>query len=147
MLNLSPGEQDVVKAIERNIAQLGFEVGIRWIYLAKHDVYNLLAVPAINGIFKQFATQSLNGFKLNGKVSTGIDYVLKKTRIAIRQRRLLNAYRLRSYFYPPYNKFKPFVLSTAELATIYHFPGSVAGVPSMERIGAKKGAPPPNLPR
>jgi hypothetical protein len=146
MLMLTPGEQDTLKALQKNTTKLGFDVGIRWIYLAKPDVYNLLAVPAIMGIFKQYASQSLNSFKANGKVTTSIDYVLPETRVAWRRARLFNAYKLRSYFYHPYNQYKPFVLSSSELATIFHFPGSVAGTAALERIQSKKGAPPSNLP-
>lgn len=147
MLNLSPGERVTVEAIERNIAKLGFDVCIRWIYLAKRDVYNFLAVPAIYGIFKQFSSQSLNGFKANKKITTSIDYFFKKRREGKRKRRLFKAYKLRSVFLPPYKRrSKPFVLSSSELATVYHFPGMVAAAPTTSRIEAKRGAPPPNLP-
>lgn len=146
MLLLTPGEQEVVKAIEKNMAKLGFQCGLRWLYLAKKDRYNAVAVPALMGIYKQFASQSLNGFKPNTGAMTSIDYWFVKSRLARRKHRLYKAFKARSYFYYPYRKFKPFILSSSELATVYHFPGTVAGAPSMERIGAKKGAPPPNLP-
>jgi len=145
MFRLSPGETETLKALERNMAKIGFEVGIRWIYLAKNADYNALAIPAINGIFRQFSSPNLNGFKLNGNISTSVDYVFKKTREYRRKKRIYNAFRMRSFFHPPYRG-KPMVLSSSELATIYHFPGMVVGAPSMERIDAKKGASPPNLP-
>lgn len=147
IMNLTPGEVDIVKAIERNISKIGLEMGFRWIYVARKDVYNPLAIPAVSGIFKQFASPNLNGFKTNGLVSTSVDYVFKNTRETMRKQRLYDAYRLRSFFLPPYaKKSKSFVLSTEELATIYHFPGMVAGAPGLERIEAKKGTPPANLP-
>ena len=145
MFRLSPGETETLKALERNMTKIGFEVGIRWIYLSKKQDFNMLAVPAVNGIFKQFASPSLNGFKLNKNVSSSVDYVFKKTREYKRKKRIYNAFRMRSFFHPPYRG-KPMVLSSSELATIYHFPGMVVGAPSMERIEAKKGASPPNLP-
>lgn len=144
-LYLSPGASDTLKALENNMTKLGFDVGIRWIYVVPQKEFDYLAVPAIMGIFKQFNSPSLNGFKSNGKVVTSVDYWLVKTRVAYRKKRLYKAYRLRSFFHPPYRG-KPFVLSTSELATIYHFPGMVAGAPAMERIDAKRGAAPPNLP-
>lgn len=142
---LSPGVIETLKALERNMQKIGFEVGIRWVYIAKNEDYNALAIPAINGIFKQFASPNLNGFKLNGKVTTSIDYVFKKTRLTYRQRRIYNAYRWRSFFHPPYRG-KTITLSSEELATIYHFPGMVVAAPTMERIEAKRGSAPPNLP-
>ena len=144
---LTPGELDVIKAIERNISKIGLEVGLRWMYLAKRDLYNPLAIPAVMGIFKQFAAPTLNGFRPNKLVTPSIDYFFKNKREALRKRRLYDAYKLRSFFMHPYgNKSKRFVLSTEELATIYHFPGTVVGAPGFARIEAKKGTPPANLP-
>ena len=147
MFRLSPGETDVLKAVEKNIAKIGFNIGMRWLYLARHDKFNYVAVPGIMGIFKQFASPSLNGFKLNSNVTTSVDYWFEKTRVRLRAIRLYNAYRLRSFFHPPYKgRSKTFVLNSTELATIYHFPGLVVGAPGFERIEAKRGAPPANLP-
>jgi hypothetical protein len=42
--------------------------------------------------------------------------------------------------------FKPFIMNIEELATIYHFPGTVATTPTLTRVEAKKGEPPANLP-
>ena len=147
MMALTPGERELVESVEKNMAKLGFNVCIRWIYLARRDEYNLIAVPGIMGVFKQFASQSLNSFALNKKITTSIDYVLVNYRNTRRRIRLYNSYRLRSVFHPPYNfKSKPFILSTSELATVYHYPGEVAAAPALARIEAKRGSPPPNLP-
>ena len=147
ILNLSPGARSTMEAIETNISKIGLETVIRWIYLARPDVYNFLAVPATNGIFRQFNSQSLNGFMGNGKVVTSADYWFVKTRNMIRKIRLYKSYRLRSAFHPPYNgRSKPMVLSSSELATIYHFPGMVVSAAAVPRIEAKRGAHPTNLP-
>jgi hypothetical protein len=55
---------------------------------------------------------------------------------------------LRSYFFPPYRNYgcDPFILSTEELATIFHFPGNVSATPSLPKIASKKSEPPINLP-
>jgi hypothetical protein len=65
--------------------------------------------------------------------------------------KVLEEYKLRRYFYSPWKnkKFhstKPFVLNAEELATIYHFPGSVAGTPTFERVPSLKSKAPSNLP-
>ncbi|MBI2021088.1 hypothetical protein HYS99_01070 [Candidatus Giovannonibacteria bacterium] len=145
MLNMSPGEINTIKAIENNITKFGLETGIRWMYIAKKEDYNTLSIPSMFGIFRQFSSQTLNGFKPNGERTTSADYFFVNTRVNMRKNWLFNAYQLRSFFHPPY-KSDTIVLSSTELATIYHFPGMVAGAPSMERIEAKRGAPPPNLP-
>ncbi len=53
---------------------------------------------------------------------------------------------MRSYFYPPFDGEAPLVMNSEELATVYHFPGSVALTPAIERVGSKKGGAPSNLP-
>lgn len=147
MMALTPGEREVVDSVEKNMAKLGFEVCIRWIYLARREDYNLIAVPGIMGVFKQFASQNLNSFGLNKKITTSVDYWLVNYRNTKRKIRLYNSYRLRSVFHAPYKaRSKPFILSTSEFATAYHFPGEVVSAPAMERIEAKRGSPPPNLP-
>ncbi len=151
LFKLSPGQQETIKAVERNMTKIGFDAGIRWMYLARRDSFNGVAIPAMMGIFKQFSSQSLNGFKPHGKVTTSSGYFqyVSKFKEIIEQRkksRLFQAYRMRSFFYPPFNQVQPFVLSSSELATIYHFPGTVVGAPLMDRIEAKKGTPPSNLP-
>lgn len=146
IMSLTPGEKDILTAIEENISKIGFDLGIRWLYVAQRNVYNSLAIPAIMGVFKQYASPALNSFRPNKKVTTSVDYFFKKTLETKLKLRIYNAYRLRSFFHPPYNTNKPIVLSSSELATIYHFPGQVAGAPGFARIEAKKGAPPTNLP-
>ena len=150
---LAPGEKDVIEAIERNTSKLGFKTGIRFVYIARRDVYSPPSFSAMLGIMKQFNSLNLNGFK--PAFNTSIDYFFIKTRQAYRQRYIVNNYRRRSYFYPPYGSFvnpgkagyvPPFVLNSEELATIYHFPGRTAAAPRLERIEAKKGSPPANLP-
>lgn len=161
--HLTKGEQEVVTAIQRNISKLGFETGIRFCYVARRDRYTIMVYPALIGIMKQYNSQFLNGFKPKNSVS--VDYPpYKKRREAMKKQALVAFYRERSWFYPPYTYYrhpswihpslrsfakaasKPFVLSTEELATIYHFPGMVAAAPTIERIEAKKVEPPPNLP-
>ena len=52
-----------------------------------------------------------------------------------------------TYFtHPNKNSGKAFILSTEELATIFHLPGRVVETPSFTRIESKKAEPPTNLP-
>ena len=41
---------------------------------------------------------------------------------------------------------KPMLLSTEEIATLWHLPGRVAETPTFTRIESKKAEPPANLP-
>jgi len=57
----------------------------------------------------------------------------------------LSEYKRRAYTH--YNAIDTHkVMTTEELATIYHIPGQVATTPSLARIPSKRAEPPPNLP-
>jgi hypothetical protein len=142
------GEKDVVTAIERSISKFGFDCGMRVIYLAEEDKFKKVNMGGLVGSVKQYGSQNLNGFKPNSKSTTDFDYPwqdYKGKRVERRKVRIIDAYRRRSYFYPPYRK-KPFVLSSEELATIFHFPGDVVQTPTLSRIESKKAEAPINLP-
>ena len=145
MLYLTPGQRDVVEAIEKNIAKLGLETVIRFAYWAKSDIFSKANTAAIIGTFKQFNTQNLNGFKPNGKIKTSIDYFLKKRREFYRKVNILNNYKKRYFPQRSFSK-RGFVFNIEELATIYHIPGRIVETKAMPRIEAKKGGPPPSLP-
>lgn len=148
---LSDGEKEVIKAIERNMGKISFDVGIRVIYIAKKEVFDKPnGVGGIMSSFKHFSTENFNGFKPNGdKWSPKFngtpweDY--KKMRENKSNAGVLEAYKRRSYFYNPFIS-TPLVMSTEELATMYHFPGSVAASPGLVRIPSKKSEAPSNLP-
>lgn len=146
MTAMSKGEVEKISAIERSVSKPGFDTGIRVIYLGKGDAFNGNAIPGLMGAFKQYGSNELNGFRPDN--ATSFDYPwqdYKDTRMNKKKAGIFNAYCARGYFYPPYSR-KPFVLNTEELATIFHFPGSVAETPTFERIESQKGEPPSNLP-
>lgn len=143
---LSAGVQNTIKAIERSAGKHGFDCGIRSIYLGKKDSFDPLNISAMIGSFKQFSSQDLNGFQPQDPTKFNYpweDY--KDIRLETKKREMIDAYKRRSYFYPPYAK-KPFVLNTEELATIYHFPAKVTDTPGFVRIESQKSEPPANLP-
>lgn len=149
-VTISPGEQDVVKALERSISKLPFDVCIRCMYLAKKESFDTpFGIGGIIGSFKHFASENLNGFKPAKRWTSKLDspwHDFNNIRRDKLSRNFLVAYKLRSGFYTPNADSKVLVLNTEELATIYHFPGSTAGTPTFSRISSKKSEAPPNLP-
>ena len=148
--SISKGEQDTVEAIERSVSKFPFDVGIRALYIAKKDVFNTpFGIGGIVGSMKHFSTEHLNGFRPNGKKWHPIlDYPWQDFKNMRRNRfgkLVLDAYKRRSYFYTPYTS-TPMVLNSEELATVYHFPGSVAQTPNLDRVPSKKAQAPGNLP-
>ncbi len=139
-------EKTIVTALERSVTKLGFDAGIRAVYVAEKEYFNKSHKGALNGVLAQYNTAHLNGFKKAR--GTGFDYAIQDpfgTRLAKMKREMFEAYRLRSYFHPPYKR-KPFVLNAEELATIFHFPGGVVETPTFGRIESQKAEPPMNLP-
>jgi hypothetical protein len=143
---LTNAEQDLIKALSRSISKFGFDTGIRAMYLAKKDSFNGAHIKGLMGILRQYATGDLNSFK--PARTTSFDFPWQdynKIRTTKKKVKFFNAYIHRGYFYKPY-QWKPFILNTEELATIFHFPGGVLQTPTFGRIESRKVEPPTNLP-
>lgn len=141
-------EEETITALERSVTKNGFDAGIRGIYLTEKDKFSPINITTLTGAFKQFsASGNLNGLRPIRWLA-GFDYPWQDWNNILQnrdRRRIIDAYRRRSWFHPPY-KTKHFVLNTEELATIYHFPGQVAKTPTLARIASTRGEAPPNLP-
>ncbi|MFH1473020.1 MAG: hypothetical protein ABIF06_01220 [bacterium] len=147
---LSKGQQEIISAMERNMGRWPFDVMIRATYFANIDIFNPTNNGGLLGSFRQFSSQTLNGFKPGWDAEYTYPWQdfrgAKKMR---NQRRLLEAYKRRSFFNPPFKNFhgQSFILTTEELATIFHFPShEVASTPTLTRIPSKKAEAPSNLP-
>src|SRR3989344_915017 len=145
------GELDVISALERSIAKLPFDCGMRGIYIAEKDKFDGSNIGGLLGSLKQYGSLNLNGFKPTGWFPW-IDYPWQKWfgREDKFRKLLLEEYKFRRFFFSPwkgkYFYSKPFVLNAEELATIFHFPGSVAATPTFGRVPSKKSEAPANLP-
>ncbi len=146
---LTKGETETISAIERNLTKLQFEVGIRIIYFGKKEFYDPANISGMTGSWKQYASETLNGFKPNSKFySPRFSYPwqdFQNRRQNGDMEEALEAYKRRSFFYGPI-KGESIHMSSEELATIYHFPGQVAAAPAFNRILSKKSEAPANLP-
>lgn len=142
-------QREKIDAIERNISKMGFDVGIRGIYIAEKAAFVGENIPGLIGVFKQYGSTSLNGIK--PVAFTSVNYFWQDifgTRVENLKRQILNDYKNRTFFDSFFGlKYRnKFVLNTEELATIFHFPGGVASTPTLSRIQSRKGEPPSNLP-
>lgn len=141
------GEAEMFAAIERKLSKPLFDVGMRLIYVGKPQDYKGVRIPGFANIMKPFYTANMNNINLSGDTTYDFfwqDY--NQLRTNLKRKKMLAGYRLRSWFHPPYKK-RASVMSSEELATLYHFPGSVAATPTIVRSMAKKGEAPENLPR
>jgi hypothetical protein len=146
---ISPAEKDTILAIERSLSKKAFDTMIRVLYIAPKDIFSPGGAGGLLGAFGHFSSQTLNGFKK--KWGPTYDYSwqdFKKRKSTKNKGLLLKAYKQRAFFNHPFKNFhgKPFILTTEELATIYHFPGEVSKTPTFERILSRKSEAPANLP-
>lgn len=148
--DLTDDQKDVVRSMERNQSKWAYDTMIRITYFSEKDVHNPANIGGLIRGFKQFSSAGLNGLKPVKSAKPSNPW--QDFRSAIRyknEKKLLEAYKRRAFFNPPFKNFwgKPFVLTTEELATLYHFPSvEVASTPTLTRVPSKKSEPPSNLP-
>lgn len=145
-LVLTPGQRETIEAIERSTGKLPFDVGMRSIYIANQDDFRKANIAGLVGSVRQYTSYGFNGFRPAYSTEPTDPWEGFFGSIFPRRRRMLfDAYRRRSFFYPPYRK-KFLVLTSEELATIFHFPGRVSTTPTLKRIESRKAGPPGDLP-
>lgn len=145
-MSLSPSDELKIKALERSIEKSAFDTGIRALYMADEKHFNGARIAGLAGVFKQFSSGHLNSIVPFGYHAV-FDYPWQEWFGAKEKAtaELMDAYMRRSWFHPPHQT-DHFVMTSEELATIYHFPSRGILAPGLERMPAKKAEPPPNLP-
>lgn len=138
---LSPDEQEKVKAVYENIAKIAFGTTMRFVYTGRRENFDKgLGVAGVMGAMKQFGDTNLNALKPDNRSKTFALYHFVESRLAFRQRRVVQNFRDRSF-----NQGK-WVFNIEELATVYHFPDISVKSPNVSKVDAKKGSAPANLP-
>lgn len=159
-----------VEAAMKKTLKLGFDTGIRVCYVAKKEAFNQNNRRSMRLLFRQYAMPTQNElWRINstqpdnfGKLTAEI--FMTDATLTRAKDRMLTEYRERSFFHPPLRHNIPFpwpispfifpkyfhphtfTLNTEELATLFHFPGQILKVPTLERIESKEASPPTNLP-
>ncbi len=153
MFSLTPGLQDVVKAIERKGSQLKFQTTIRFLYVDRKDDFTTPNIAAVMGSFQQFNTQNMNATKPDrlatkfGGWRATIFPKYKEMKVARKKRRLFDYYASRRFGYSNrMGKEKLPVFNIEELATLFHFPRTFIKAPKLRGAYSRRQGPPPNLP-
>jgi hypothetical protein len=141
MQYLTPGQKEVVEAIESNISKIGYKVKLRVMYVAKKEVFSgKRGINPLFGAFKAYGSQNLNNLVPNKKYWTLRPYFAKQ-RTPKLQKNIVRRYKSRDA-----GGSKNFIFNVEELATIYHFPYISVKAPSLVRAEARRGMPPTDLP-
>lgn len=140
---LSPGEKDVLKALQHNLAKQQYKTRMRHVYIGRRETFSKpTGVSSFIGGIKQFNDQNLNSMVPNDDSKTYANYIFVEDRLRFRQRRLFRRYVTRDSD-PQSSRF---LFSSEELATIFHIPDMNVLAPSLTRVSAKRGGAPANLP-
>jgi hypothetical protein len=176
--------KNALKAMNEKTGKLGFEVGMRTMYITRKEDWNMNNRRNIRLIFRQYAKPDCNEiWRFNSTqgdaLGSGI-LGLSPAQVEVLANRMLHEYRERGFyhlpmrhhllsetafhnmmpipilqqifmwivkmFFLPYFHHQTYVLNVEEIATLWHFPGQILKVPTLERIESKEASPPPNLP-
>lgn len=151
--SMTNAELRVFEAMQRNVSKNQFDVGIRALYLAQADKFDGNKIMPTSALFKLYSNSMTNNIAITFDTSTDFDWQnFMGQKVQAMKDEMFQAYIRRSYFYWPHDANtsdvgrRMAIMSTEELATIFHFPGKEVSAPSFERVSAKKAEPPANLP-
>jgi hypothetical protein len=145
---LTPGEREIITEIENKIKKPAYRTNIRGVYVAKRENWVASHRVLMRTYMGHFITTHMNFFRFQGKTRPKVHYFWRKRRVFLRARKMFRMSVLRfPPLYPDRHESCP-ILSTEEVATLYHFPLRVSGMvaPTMEKIESKRAGPPANLP-
>jgi hypothetical protein len=147
--NPTKGQNETIAAIERKVGKQNFDVGIRCIYSGTNEAFNGIMIPAQLSLFKPFSNESSNSLTVKGVFGGAFnDFPWEDPGGHHREylkHEIVDVYRRRIYYADPY--IGPWsILSTEELATLFHIPSSAVTTPNLPRIQSTTSGAPANLP-
>lgn len=147
-VSLTPGERELITDIENKMKKTAWRTNIRGLYVAKRENWNSSHRVLTRSYMGHFGTADMNAFKFVTSTRTRVHFFWRERRVFLRARKMFRMAVLR---YPPLfpdRRTSCPILSSEELATIFHFPVRISGMvsPTLEKIESKKAGPPPNLP-
>lgn len=149
-ISLTPGEREVITEIENKIKKPAFRTTIRGVYVAKRENWKAPNKAILRSYMGHFITENMNRLEFQARTRPRMHFFWRERRVFLRARKMFRNAILR---FPPLfpkrmsSDSNP-ILSTEELATLFHFPLRTSGMiaPTLEKVESKKAGPPPNLP-
>jgi hypothetical protein len=147
--NPTKGQNETIAAIERKVAKQNFDVGIRCIYSGTNEAFNGIMIPAQLNLFKSFNNETSNSLSIQSTFGGSFnDFPWEDPGGHHREHlkhEIVDVYRRRIYYADPYIGAWN-ILSTEELATLFHVPSSAVTTPNLPRIQSTTAGAPSNLP-
>ncbi len=126
-VQLTPEEQELIKKIESKSSKAGFKVNIRLVVSAMNQQRSDEILAHIENSFAQFENHEVNHFIVQKR--------MKSKKIAF------------DYIFRNFDEEHAIILSTEEIAGIYHFPISTTETPKIKWQKAGAAPPPLNIPK
>ncbi len=147
-ISLTPGEREIITEIENKMKKPAFRTNIRGVYVAKREHWRAANRVITRTYMGHFLTANMNEWRFQGSTRPRVHFFWRNRRVFLRARKMFRMAVLRfPPLYPNRHDLCP-ILSTEEMATLWHFPLRVSGMvaPTMVKIESKKAGPPANLP-
>ena len=149
-ISLTPGEREIITEVENKMKKPLFRTTIRGVYVAKRENWKSPHRILFRSYAAHFIANNLNNLGFKSETRPRVHFFMRKRRVFLRARKMFRNTVLR---FPPLfpkrmsDDLNP-ILSSEEMATMWHFPLRVSGMvaPTMSKVESKKAGPPPNLP-
>lgn len=126
-VQLTPEEQELIKAIERKSSTVGFMVNLRLVASAESQQRADEILSHLENSFAQFENSDINYFQVQKRT--------KGKQIAF------------DYIFRNFDEEKAIILSTEEIASIFHLPISTTETPKIKWLKSGAAPPPINIPK
>lgn len=146
---LTETEKQTISSIERSIGKNAFNTAIRGMYIARTEAFNPgERIGAMITAWRGY--DDLNRNQIGVRWRTDFDWNAwqdpsGRKKQAMKKKEL-KLYKLRVYEPENPSADSKKVMTTEELATMFHLPGRVAITPTISRVPSKRGEAPSNLP-
>lgn len=145
---ITPGERDMIEAMERNVGKYAFETGIRWMYVAPNGAFDADRINPMIRTFSQYDKIGRNQIGVRWRTDFNYKGISDPSgkKLKKMKREELKEFKLRKYVNKNGKADSKKIFTSEELATMFHLPGSVALTPGLGRIPSTRSEAPPNLP-
>ncbi len=126
-ISLTPEEQEVVKKIESKVGKSGFKVNIRLVASALTQERSEVILSELENAFIQYENPGLNSFRV------------------VRENKLRPRNIAFDFIFRNFKEEQSFILSSEEVASIFHFPIFSTETPKINWLKARAAAPPSNI--
>jgi hypothetical protein len=147
--NPTKGQTDLIAAMDRKNSKQVFDVGIRSIYSGTSAAFNGIMIPAQLTLFKPYNSETGNALGPAPTLGAMFSDLPWEDRSGHHHHAVnhlaVQAYRRRSFYFDPYVG-NWVIMSTEELASLFHLPSSSVSTPNLPRVQSTTSSAPSNLP-